>query len=53
MPTKSSSEIELIDNAGGLRSEPVGRAEQPAGGALSAGVELPPEARDLLSSHLS
>jgi hypothetical protein len=52
MPTKSSSDIELIDSAGGVRSEPVGRAEQPAGGAPLAGVDLPPEVRDRLSDEV-
>jgi putative transposase len=52
MPTKSSSDIELIDSAGGVRSEPVGRAEQPAGGAPLAGVDLPPEMRDRLSDEV-
>jgi putative transposase len=52
MPTQSSSDIELIDSAGGVRSEPVGRAEQPAGGAPLAGVDLPPEMRDRLSDEV-
>src|SRR5262245_32214576 len=52
MPTKSSSEIGLIESAGGVRSEPIGRVEQPAGGAPSAGVELPPEVRDLLADDV-
>jgi hypothetical protein len=46
MPTKSSSDIELTDSGGGVRSEPVERAEQPAGSAPSAGVELPAEVFD-------
>jgi hypothetical protein len=33
MSTKSNTEIELIDGAGGVRSEPGGRAEQPVGAA--------------------
>lgn len=52
MSTKTSSEFELIESAGGVRSEPVGRAEQPAGGAPSVGVELPPEVRDRLSDEV-
>src|SRR5690349_21389846 len=52
MPTKSSNEIELIEGAGRVRSEPVGRAEQPAGGAPPAGVELSPELRGLLSDEV-
>jgi hypothetical protein len=45
MSRKAKSESELIDaagvgSAGGLRSEPVGRARQPAGGARLPGVEL-------------
>jgi putative transposase len=52
MPRKPSSEIELIGSVGGVRSEPVGRAEQPAGGARSVGVELPPEVRDRLSDEV-
>jgi hypothetical protein len=38
--------------AGGVRSEPVGRAEQPAGGAPLAGVELLAEVRDRLSDEV-
>jgi putative transposase len=52
MPTKSKTEIELIDGAGGVRSEPVGRAEQAAGGAPPVGVELPSEVRDRLSDEV-
>jgi putative transposase len=55
MSTKAKTESELIeatggdDFAGGLRSEPGGRAEQPAGGAP---LELPPEVRDRLSDEV-
>jgi putative transposase len=52
MPTKSSSDIELIGSAGGVRSEPVGRAEQPAGGVPPGGVELPLEVRDRLTDEV-
>src|SRR5207249_1520078 len=55
---KAKSESELIDaagvgSAGGLRSEPVGRAQQPAGGARLPEVELlPQEIRDRLSDEV-
>jgi transposase-like protein len=49
MSTKAKSEIELIGSAGGVRSEPLGRAEQPAGGATP---ELPLEVRDRLSDEV-
>src|SRR5262245_47006392 len=55
MSTKASTESELIeatggaDLAGGMRSEPVGRAEQPAGGAPR---ELPLELREQLSEEV-
>jgi putative transposase len=52
MSTKSKTEIELIDSAGGVRSEPVGRAEQPAGGAPSIAVGLPSEVRDRRSDEV-
>lgn len=39
----------LIGSAGGVRSEPVGRAEQPAGGAP---LELPPELFEQLSDEV-
>src|SRR5947207_593362 len=54
MSTKAKSETDqLIDSAGGLRSEPVGRAQRPAGGAPAPGVELlPQEVRDRLSDEL-
>jgi putative transposase len=58
MSTKAKTEIDLIEaagvgSAGGLRSEPVGRAEQPAGGAPRPGVELlPQEVRDRLSDEV-
>ena len=49
MSTKAKTETVLIEGAGGMRSEPVGRAEQPAGAARSFGGELSPEVRDRLS----
>jgi putative transposase len=49
MSTKAKTETVLIEGAGGMRSEPVGRAEQPAGGGSSFEVELSPEVRDRLS----
>jgi putative transposase len=52
MSTKAKTEIDLTGSAGGLRSEPGGRAEQPAGGASSSAVELPQEVRDRLSDEL-
>jgi len=58
MSTKDKTETDLIEaagvgSAGGLRSEPVGRAEQPAGGAPLAGVQLlPPELREQLSDEV-
>jgi putative transposase len=58
MSTKAKTETELIEaagvgSAGGLRSEPVGRAQQPAGGAPLPGVELlPQEIRDRLSDEV-
>jgi putative transposase len=55
MSTKAKPESELIDaagvgSAGGLRSEPGGRAQQPAGGAPAS--ELPLELREQLSDEL-
>ena len=47
MSTKIKTETGLTGPAGGVRSEPVGRAERPAGGAPSFGVELSPVVRDL------
>jgi putative transposase len=54
MSTKAKTETDqLIGSAGGLRSEPGGRAERPAGGAPPAEVELLPQAvRDRLSDEL-
>ena len=57
MSTRAKTESELIEapagaaSAGGLRSEPGGRAQRPAGGALSSGVQLPQEVRDRLSDE--
>ena len=54
MSTKT--ETELIDSAGGLRSEPGGRAQRPAGGARRAqgppSVGLPREVRDRLADEV-
>ncbi len=50
MSTKAKTEIDLIGSAGGGRSEPGGRAEQPAGGATE--LELPSEVRDRLSDEV-
>ena len=54
MSTKT--ETELIDSAGGLRSEPGGRAQRPAGGARRAQgpapVGLPDEVRDRLADEV-
>jgi putative transposase len=55
MSTKAEAECELIeatggaDLAGGVRSEPGGRAGRPAGGAP---IELPPELREQLSDEV-
>jgi hypothetical protein len=53
MSTKAKTETDqLTGSAGGVRSEPVGRAEQPAGDASLAGIELPPEVHDRLSDEV-
>jgi putative transposase len=53
MSTKAKTETDqLTGSAGGVRSEPVGRAEQPAGDASLAGIELPPEVHDRLSNEV-
>src|SRR5438105_10488377 len=54
MSTKAKTEIDPAGSAGGLRSEPGGRAQRPAGGArpLQPPVELPDEVRDRLSDEL-
>ena len=58
MSTKAKTESDLIEaagvgSAGGVRSEPGRRAEQPVGGASLPGVELlPPELRELLSDEV-
>ena len=52
MSTKSITESGLVDSAGGVRSEPGGRAEQPAGGAPGSGVELAPGVREALSDEV-
>jgi hypothetical protein len=52
MSTTSKSQTELTEEAvaaGGLRSEPVGRAEQPAGGGP---LELPVQVRERLSDEV-
>ncbi len=50
MSTKAKTETVLTDSAGGVRSEPVGRAEQPAGAAPT--IELPLELREQLSEEV-
>ena len=50
MPTKAKIETVVTDSAGGVRSEPGGRAQQPAGGA--ARVELPLELREQLTDEV-
>jgi hypothetical protein len=50
MSTRAKTEIDLIDGAGGLRSEPGGRAERPAG--AGATTELPQEVRDRLCDEV-
>jgi putative transposase len=58
MSTRAKTETDLIGaagvgSAGGVRSEPGGRAEQPADGAPLPGVELlPPELREQLSDEV-
>src|SRR6266545_3863592 len=52
MSTKAKTETVLIEDAGGMRSEPVGRAEQPAGGAPSFGIELSDEVRARLADEV-
>src|SRR5947207_3358756 len=53
MSTKAKTEIDLTGSAGGLRSEPGGRAQRPAGGARlredRPPLELPDEVRDRLA----
>jgi putative transposase len=56
--TKAKTDSELIEAAaeaevgGGVRSEPGGRAEQPAAGAPTTGLELAQEVRDRLSDEV-
>jgi putative transposase len=52
MSTKAKTETDLIDSAGGVRSEPGGRAQRPAGGASPLELELPQEIRDRLSDEV-
>jgi putative transposase len=58
MSTKVKNDCELIEAAaeaevgGGVRSEPGGRAEQPAAGAPTTGLELAQEVRDRLSDEV-
>jgi putative transposase len=52
MSTTAKPEIDLIGSAGGLRSEPGGRAQRPAGGAPAPEVQLPREVRDRLSDEV-
>src|SRR5689334_1320943 len=50
MSTRAKTEAgQLIDSASGVRSEPGGRAEQPAGGAP---LEIPDGVRDRLSDQV-
>jgi hypothetical protein len=50
MSTRAKTETdELVDSAGGARSEPGGRAQRPAGGAL---LEIPDAVRDRLSDEV-
>src|SRR6266550_7704242 len=50
MSTKT--ETELIDSAGGLRSEPGGRAQRPAGAARLLEERSPGEVRDRLADEV-
>jgi hypothetical protein len=58
MSTKARIESDLIEavgvgSAGGLRSEPVGRAQRPAGGVPAPPeLELPREVRDRLADEV-
>ena len=49
MSTKAKTEIDLTGSAGGLRSEPGGRPQRPAG---VAGLEVPDAVRDRLSDEV-
>ena len=50
MSTKT--DIDLIESAGGLRSEPGGRAQQPAGAARPFEDQLPDQVRDRLADEV-
>ena len=50
MSTKAKIETVVTDSAGGVRSEPGGRAQQPAGGAPT--IELPLELREQLTDEV-
>src|SRR5256885_10829082 len=56
MSTKAKPEIDLTGSAGGLRSEPGGRAQRPAGAARlredRPPLELPDEVRDRLADEV-
>jgi putative transposase len=57
MSTKANTDHELIEavevgSAGGLRSEPGGRAQRPAGAGRRLEVDLPDEVRDRLSDEV-
>ena len=56
MSTKAKTETDLmkrgVDSAGGLRSEPGGRAQRPAGGAATLRAELPEAIRDRLADEV-
>src|SRR5262249_48785373 len=49
MSTKAKTETDLIDGAGGVRSEPGGRAQRPVGGEP---LEIPDAVRDRLSDEV-
>ena len=52
MSTKAKTEIDLTGSAGGLRSEPGGRAQRPAGAARLLEDRLPDEVRDRLADEV-
>jgi hypothetical protein len=56
MSTEAKTDIDLTGGAGGVRSEPGGRAQRPAGGARPGQgpprLELPQEVRDRLSDEV-
>ncbi len=50
MSTKAKTEIVVTASAGGVRSEPGGRAKRPAGGAPT--IEFPLELRERLADEV-